>query len=127
MNETSEDPTFQPSVECADFQPLYDFVLVRRLPDPEEQRGLVVPAQARDKDMGNRRGVVEKCGPGDKKPGLTTFDYFSGTKQTFTRHDMNVRPGDVVLYSRSPANEVRLNEVEYQLCHEEQHLLAVIG
>jgi len=115
MNETSEDPTFQPSVECADFQPLYDFVLVRRLPDPEEQCGLVVPAQARDKDMGNRRGVVEKCGPGDKK------------RSDFSRHDMNVRPGDVVLYSRSPANEVRLNGVEYQLAHEQQHILAVIG
>ena len=104
---------YQPSVECSNFTPLYDFVLVRRLSDEAVHHGLHVPGNAKDHERGIRRGVVEQCGAGDKR-----LDN--------SRIAINVQPGDIVLYDRVPANDVRLNGVEYTLCHEEQHILAVL-
>jgi co-chaperonin GroES (HSP10) len=103
---------FQPSVECSNFSPLYDFCLVRRLPDPETERGLIVPNAAKDHERGTRRGVVEKVGPGDIVKG--------------ERYALGVKPGDIVLYDRVPANDVNLNGQMYTLCHEEQHVIAVL-
>jgi co-chaperonin GroES (HSP10) len=60
-----------------------------------------------------RRGIVVECGPGDK---LKRGD----------RAPMNVKPGDQVLYQRAPANVVSFDGVEYDLLHEEQHILAVL-
>lgn len=112
---------FQTSVECADFTPLGDFVLIRRLPDPDEERGLIVPGTARDNARGVRRGVVEKCGPGDK---IHAASPLGGHHD---RQPMNVKPGDIVLYDRVPANDVNIKGQMYTLGHEEQHCLAVIG
>ena len=45
---------------------------------------------------------------------------------------MHVKPGDEVIYTRVPANNVRLNQQysfsreEYVFLHEEQHVVAVI-
>ena len=125
-----EGDEYQPSVECAEFTPLYDFCLVRRLPDPDEERGLAIPESARDKYLGHRTGVVEKCGAGDvqwKHKGQPGMDFLDKDALIYFRHPMGVQPGDKVLYVRSPANEVRLNGVEYQLCHEESQILAVLG
>lgn len=42
------------------------------------------------------------------------------------RCEMDVCVGDLVLYPRIPANDVIINGVEYTLCHEQQHVLAVL-
>jgi co-chaperonin GroES (HSP10) len=43
-----------------------------------------------------------------------------------SRAAMNVQAGDEILYWRSPANDVRINEEEYVFLHEEQHIVGVI-
>jgi co-chaperonin GroES (HSP10) len=42
------------------------------------------------------------------------------------RAEMYVRPGDEVVYTRAPANDVVLNGEEYTVLHAEQHIMAVI-
>ncbi len=42
------------------------------------------------------------------------------------RGEMPVKVGDVVVYPRVPANDIRINGEEYTACHLEQHILAVV-
>lgn len=51
--------------------------------------------------------------------------YVGSTLRT-GRADMHVKPGDVVLYHRAPANNFVLNGQDYVMLREEQHVLAVI-
>jgi co-chaperonin GroES (HSP10) len=40
--------------------------------------------------------------------------------------DMDVKPGDIVIVSRVPANEIRINGEEYGFFHLEQHVLGIV-
>lgn len=130
-------------VELERLRPLYDFVLVKRLPDEESAvtaGGIVLPESARSADRpGLRRGLVVLIGAGDAvfcERCWTRGSYTSGPLGVVTcedcrgagkkRHPMNVEPGDVVVYQRAPANDIRLNGEEYVFLHEQQHVLAVL-
>ena len=98
----------------ADVQPVGNQILVKRLPDLEGPSGLVLPASARDADRpGIRRGVVLAVGPGDRMP-------------DGSRLEMELRPGDVVVYTRAPSLGVSINGTEYTFLREHQHVYAVL-
>ncbi len=100
--------------ECLGLRPLGDFVLVKRIVETKTAGGLFIPESAAAPEFGViRKGQVVLVGPGDRRPDGTRFD-------------MGVEVGDVVLYPRVPANDVRINGEEHTLLHEEQHILAVI-
>jgi co-chaperonin GroES (HSP10) len=91
-------------------------VLVERLEDEETRGSIVIPATVRNPEVGLRRGKVVACGPGDRLVHAGLPD----------RAPMNVSPGDTVLYTRVPANDVKIGGRMYTMCHEEQHIYAVL-
>lgn len=135
-------------VELEHLKPLGDFVLVKRLPDHDKQGRIWLPGNRKNPELGLRRGVVVACGPGDAKYFFRCLEchaVHAGTKRApgdcewcggnnwefasdigTQRHEMNVSPGDHILYTRAPANDVRLNGEEYTFLHEEQHPYAVL-
>lgn len=167
-------PIFHANIEVETLEqivPHGDYVLVKRLPDPETIAGglLFLPDGSRDpKKLVPRRGLVIAVGKGDRWHGWVCTDCikiwdssddvvkwgqrsdawktFEGRKVTTQggpghcelcggtnfvrtdegRHEMHVKPGDHVIYWRSPANDVKFNDTEYVFLHEEQHIAAVI-
>ncbi len=100
--------------EIARVRPIGDFVVVRRLMEPTQRdSGLYLPPAVANRPTGNRRGVVLAIGPGDRMA-------------DGSRRAMNVAVGDVVVYSRVPANEIRVDQEVYEIVHEEQHILCVV-
>ena len=115
---------------------------------------LVKTGDGRYKDdnrrRGLRRGRVVVVGPGDKvervRCGTCGLKFtrqpneWDATREGYPcrcggiapeagsagRHVMHVRVGEEVVYPRVPANEIIIDGEEYTLCHEEQHILAVI-
>lgn len=108
-----------------------------------------------DGDKYLSRGVVVACGPGDKVSGchfckdtgtlqidtteahepewaagdvVTAECPFCPHKNGFpTRHEMNVNPGDTIIFDRPSNRKIVLNGEAYFVCHEQQHILAVVG
>jgi co-chaperonin GroES (HSP10) len=132
-------------------QPLGDRVLIKRLLDEDKTAsGLILPTGTGNDDHNPWRGVVVACGPGDKMVRLicqtegcgvsrfwnATRDkanecIFCGRKEAHVvyegkRDGMCVRPGDEVLFVRSPACEVMIGGELHVLIHEEQAILAVL-
>lgn len=115
-------------------RPLGDLVLVRPLPEAEKIGQIFLPDNARNPERGLRRGVVVACGPGDMRHDfeLKALDVPPELSKPCTdfswwpRHAMHVKPGDIVIYPRVPANGVTIDGAEHFLIHEEQHVLAVI-
>lgn len=100
--------------ECLGLRPLGDFVLVKRIVETQTSSGLFIPESAAAPEIGFiRKGRVVLVGPGDRKADGSRFE-------------MGVEVGDIVLYPRVPANDVRINGEEHTLLHEEQHILAVV-
>lgn len=104
-----------------------------------------------DRPRGNRFGAVVAVGKGDRMVGLkceqcdelaTRIDTakfricrscggdlkYSAECEALSemRAPMHVVPGDVVVFPRVPANEILINQEEYVMLHEEQHILAVV-
>lgn len=107
-----------------------------------------------DRPKGNRYGTVVAAGPGDvgvvydcdcgasfpliaahrgvvKCPhchGKNVKLHVHGTNGRIQvwRAEMHVKPGDVVLFPRVPANEVEINGEAYVFLHEESQILAVV-
>lgn len=96
-------------------RPLHDFVLVQRIIEdkPAPDSLLVLPDAAKRPVMGLRRGVAVRVGRGDMTP-------------DGGRLPIHVEPGDEVIYTRCPDNDVRINGGEYTFLHEEQHIFAVV-
>lgn len=91
-------------------QPAGEFVLVEVLGENQYlDAGLVKPpGPAYDRDRpGIRKGRVVTVGPRARLAG-------------------NVAAGDVVLYTRVPANGIELNGREYVFVREHQHVYAVV-
>lgn len=136
------------AAELEEIRPLYDFVLVRRLDDDGKKDGLVILPNAARNPMkpGVKQGKVIACGAGDKVAPFAyecCVKYYSWANESKKcpkcskshhpiafwedeRADMNVKPGDTVLYQRAPANNVVINGGEYVFLHEESQILAVI-
>lgn len=120
--------------------PRHDMVLVRRLPDDQITKGgILLPETALNKREGYRIGEVLRVGKGDIVFGETCDDrnYCRkcdawdcchcewATHDTF-RFPMLCKPGDRVIYSRCPDNDVTIDGVECTFLREEQHVLAII-
>jgi len=141
-------PEHHPNIpaELADVRPFGDFVLVRREPDHGENI-IIDPNWKKNPAQGIKRGTVMSCGPGDPSRlwQCKRCDYCLGVSTVKApkpcprcnsktdwkyigraRHPMHVEPGDEVLYSRAPANDVVIGDREYVFLHEEQHILAVV-
>lgn len=135
-------------------KPYGDYVLVRRLPDEAEERGIAVPASFRNGRMtpGIRRGYVERVGPGDPAamylcescrkvkyriirasweqntaPECSDCEAAMSLKSTGLRAPMHVLPGQQVLYDRSPQSELKIGGEYYQMVHEESQIHAVLS
>jgi co-chaperonin GroES (HSP10) len=143
-------PIYHPNIpaELESVRPHGDYVLVKRIPDPLTTAGgmLYLPDGSRDpKKLVPRRGLVIAVGKGDRLHCWSCFECgaFKGTTLQGPgrcdhcgaeqwnylgekRHEMQVNVGDHVIYWRSPANDIRLNEEDYVFLHEEQHIAAVI-
>lgn len=130
--------------ELANLRPCGDFVLVRVIPEPEMAGRIVLP-QGRKENLAPRIGEVIAVGPGDKlplsnkemrqladadggivRPWADEIVYEVRADIWWTRGPMHVKPGDRILYWRTYANEVVLNDELYQLIHEEQHIVGVL-
>ena len=95
----------------AKFSPLHDRLLVRRVEEASTTRGgIIIPDSAKDKPQ---EGEVISVGPG-------RFDD-AGAK----RVPMDVKVGDVVLYSKYGGTEVKYSGEEY-LVLSARDVLAVI-
>lgn len=118
----------------ADIKPHSDMVLVERI---EDAPGLIVSPDltcTRDgrwvnrSPVGIRRGRVVAVGDGDrfiwskKDPGKA----IGLANKDGSPAAMQVAPGDEVLYTRAPANDVYIEGRPYVFLHEEQHIYAVV-
>jgi chaperonin GroES len=100
--------------EIEHVQPVGNQVLVKRLPDLEAPAGLTLPSSATDSDRpGIRRGVVVAVGPGDRMP-------------DGSRLELELKPGDVVVYTRAPSLGISINGAEYQFLRYPQHTYAIL-
>jgi chaperonin GroES len=92
------------------FRPLHDRVLVRRL-DAEEKTtgGIIIPDTAKEKPQ---QGEIIATGPG-------------GRNEQGQLVQLDVKPGDVVLFGKWSGTEVKINSEEF-LIMKESDLLGVI-
>lgn len=98
--------------------PLHDFVLVRISPRDAGYLSLVLPDKYVNGHMepGLKRGVAVAIGRGDR---FTTTHKGSRKRFEGDRMPMHVKPGDEVLWTRTPANMVVIEGDAYVFVHEE--------
>ena len=124
-----------------------DLVLVK--PEQQEFEGRIyIPPSARPERGEMLHGEVVACGPGDRLIPILCLNcteerylmlgkllpschcscpdwrILRGEKEG--RRALGVKVGDKVLYWRSPANQVTLQGIQYELIHEEQSVVAVL-
>jgi co-chaperonin GroES (HSP10) len=132
-------PLRHPSIQTAvdRITPLYDCVLVERIPEPVNSSMVQRPERWQNPEEGLRTGRVVAVGRGDVCTSEDTsncniiskirmIDGKQADWTTSARHAMNVKPGDVVIYPRVPANDVVIDGRAYTFLREEQHVLAVL-
>ena len=92
-------------------QPLSDRIVVERVASEETTAGgILLPGSAQDKPS---RGTVISVGAGR-------------ILRDGTRHPLQVKPGDQVLFTSYGPDEIKIGEEEYLLMREDD-VLAVIG
>ena len=92
-------------------RPLADHILIEPLKQEEKTKsGILLPDTAEKERP--EQGKVIACGPGKKTDDGKLLP-------------MEVRPGDVVLFTKYGPNEVKIGEKEYLIAKEED-ILAVI-
>lgn len=92
-------------------KPLGDRVLVKPVEQKEQKKGgIIIPETAKEKPM---EGTIEAVGPGK----LT---------EAGERLPMNVKKGDRVLYGKYSGTEVKIDDVDYLIMHEDD-IFGVIG
>lgn len=91
--------------------PLGDWVWIKREDDLYSGEITLLKSTVQPR-TGNRTGVVVRTGPGDKRP-------------DGSRHRMNVKVGDRVIYGRWE-NEINIGGEIYEAVHEQQAILVVI-
>lgn len=92
-------------------KPLGNRVLIKRSKAPTSKGGIILPDSAKEKP---REGVVVAVGPGklDEEGKLT---------------QMNVKPGDAVLFTSYAGTEVQSQDDEDYLIMTEEDLLGVLA
>jgi chaperonin GroES len=91
-------------------RPLHDRVVIKRLEPEEEVRGgIIIPDTAKEKPQ---QGQVLAVGNGK------VLD--SGTKL-----DMDVKPGDRVLFGKYSGTEVKIEDEEYLIMREDDILVVI--
>jgi chaperonin GroES len=88
-------------------QPLGDRVLVKPIESKETKRsGLIIPDTAKEKPQ---EGKVVACGKG---------------KLTEDGHviPMDVKAGDLILYGKYSGNEIRIDDIEHLIMHQDDIL-----
>ncbi len=96
-------------------RPLHDYVLVQPLPYKETTAGgLAIPESARRPEGALVHGKVLAVGPGDK------------TKHG-KRLNLDIRPGDNILYWPCPPNDHESEGRKQTLVHAETHVAVVLG
>lgn len=94
--------------------PLYDRVVVKRLPD-ERSSGLVIPDGAKEKPQ---RAEVIAVGGG--RP------FWSNTQDNLVLCALTLRKGDMVLISRYAGADVKIDDEDYTIMREEEVLAIVM-
>ena len=89
--------------------PLTDHVLIEPLKEEKKKGGIILPETA-DKER-QERGKVVAVGPGKVKDGK--------------RIPLEVKKGDVVLFTKYGPNEIKIDGKEYLIAKEED-ILAII-
>ena len=85
-------------------KPLGDRVLVKSAEEKEVKRGgIIIPDTAKEKPQ---EGIIVAVGPGKRDDKGQVIP-------------MNLKAGDRVLYGKYSGSEVKLDEVEYMIMHEE--------
>ena len=97
--------------------PLSDHVLIEPLKEEKKKGGIILPETA-DKER-QERGKVVAVGPGKVKDGPST-----GSGQA-KRTPLEVKRGDVVLFTKYGPNEIKIDGKEYLIAKEED-ILAII-
>ena len=89
------------------FRPLHDRVLVRRVEAEEKTSGgIIIPETAKEKPQ---EGEVVACGRGKTTEDGKTLP-------------MDVKPGDRILYGKYSGSEVKLEDQEYLIMHQDDIL-----
>ena len=93
------------------FQPLADRLLVRRIEEQETVRGgIIIPDTAKEKPQ---EAEVVAVGPGK-------------LSDEGKRTPLEVQPGDRVLMGKYSGSEIKIDDMDYVICREDE-ILAVIG
>lgn len=88
-------------------QPLGDRVLVKPVEPKEVKKGgIIIPDTAKEKPM---EGEIVAAGPGK-------------TTEEGKRLPMDVKAGDRVLYGKYSGTEIKINDVEYLIMHQDDIL-----
>lgn len=92
-------------------RPLHDRVLVKRIELEEQVRGgIIIPDTAKEKPQ---EAEVVAIGPGK----LTDDG---------KRTPLEVQPGDRVLMGKYSGSEIKIDDIDYVICREDE-ILAVVG
>ena len=93
-------------------KPLHDRVLLKRLEEEEVTKGgIIIPDSAKEKPI---KGTVIAVGPGK-------------TNDSGAVTAMNVKEGDVVLYSKYAGTEVKIDGAEHLVLREDDILAIIEG
>ncbi|WGH27563.1 MAG: co-chaperone GroES [Candidatus Shikimatogenerans bostrichidophilus] len=86
-------------------KPLHDRVIIEPLPvENKTKSGIIIPDTAKEK---SQKGIVIAVGPGKKN------------------YNMTVKNGDKVLYGKYSGTDLKINDKEYLIMHEND-ILAII-
>lgn len=92
-------------------RPLGDRVLIKALEEGEVRRGgIIIPDTAKEKPQ---EGEVIAVGPGK-------------TDDSGKRVPMEVKTGDKILYGKYSGTEVKIDDAEYLILHQED-ILGIVG
>ena len=92
-------------------KPLADHILIEPLKQEEKTKSGILLPETAEKER-PEQGKVIACGPGKKTDDGKLIP-------------MEVKPGDVVLFTKYGPNEVKIDEKDYLICKEED-ILAII-
>ncbi|MBI2062124.1 MAG: co-chaperone GroES [Candidatus Yanofskybacteria bacterium] len=95
--------------------PLSDHVLIEPLKEEKKKGGIILPETVEKERQ--EKGKVIAVGPGKIKDGSST-----GAKRT----PLEVKKGDVVLFTKYGPNEIKIDGKDYLIAKEED-ILAIIG
>ena len=88
-------------------RPLHDRVIIKRLDEAEQRRGgIIIPDTAKEKPQ---QGEVIAAGEGK-------------IRDDGTRQPLDVKAGDRVLFGKYSGSEVKLDDQEYLIMHEDEIL-----